>query len=97
MALSVVFLIILCLSYATNAADRQIFPTLLPQIAKVFGYNLKIGGLLATIFTLGLAIAGIPTGYVLDRTSRKAVIIIGMLLYSVFTWRPSMPPGFGTC
>ena len=26
MALSVVFLIILCLSYATNAADRQIFP-----------------------------------------------------------------------
>ncbi len=85
MALSVVFLIILCLSYATNAADRQIFPTLLPQIAKVFGYNLKIGGLLATIFTLGLAIAGIPTGYVLDRTSRKAVIIFGMLLYSVFT------------
>ena len=26
MAVSVVFLIILCLSYATNAADRQIFP-----------------------------------------------------------------------
>ena len=51
----------------------------------MFGYNLKIGGLLATIFTLGLAIAGIPTGYILDRTSRKAIIIIGMLLYSVFT------------
>ena len=51
----------------------------------MFGYNLKIGGLLATIFTLGLAIAGIPTGYILDRTSRKAVIIIGMLVYSVFT------------
>jgi MFS family permease len=85
MALSVVFLIILCLSYATNAADRQIFPTLLPQIAKSFGYNLKIGGLLSTIFTLGLAIAGIPTGYILDRTSRKAVIVIGMVLYSIFT------------
>jgi MFS family permease len=85
MAVSVVFLIILCLSYATNAADRQIFPTLLPQIAKAFGYNLKVGGLLATIFTLGLAIAGIPTGYILDRTSRKAVIIIGMVIYSVFT------------
>jgi predicted MFS family arabinose efflux permease len=85
MAVSVVFLIILCLSYATNAADRQIFPTLLPQIAKAFGYNLKVGGLLSTFFTLGLAIAGIPTGYILDRTSRRAVIIMGMVIYSVFT------------
>ena len=79
------FLIILCLSYAANAADRQIFPTLLPQIAKVFGYNLKIGGLLATISRWAWPSRAFPTGYILDRTSRKAIIIIGMLLYSVFT------------
>ena len=92
--LSIVFLIILCLSYSTNAADRQIFPTLLPAIRKAFGYNLKIAGLLSTVFTLGLAVAGIPTGYILDRTSRKAVILIGMVIYSVFTLATIYATGF---
>ncbi len=94
LALSVVFLIVLCLSYATNAADRQIFPTLLPAIRKAFGYDLKIAGLLSTVFTLGLAIAGIPTGYILDRTSRKSVILIGMVIYSVFTLATIYAHGF---
>jgi len=94
LGLSIVFLIILCLSYATNAADRQIFPTLLPLIRKTFGYNLKIGGLLSTVFTLGLAVAGIPTGYILDRTSRKAVILIGMVIYSLFTLATIYATGF---
>ena len=67
------------------------------RFAKVFGYYLKVGGLMATIFTLGLAIAGIPTGYLLDRTSRKAVIVIGMLIYSVFTLATIYAIGFGTC
>ena len=94
LVLSIVFLIILCLSYSTNAADRQIFPTLLPAIRKAFGYNLKIAGLLSTVFTLGLAVAGIPTGYILDRTSRKAVILIGMVIYSVFTLATIYATGF---
>ena len=94
LGLSIVFLVILCLSYATNAADRQIFPTLLPLIRKTFGYNLKIAGLLSTVFTLGLAVAGIPTGYILDRTSRKAVILLGMTIYSVFTLATIYATGF---
>ena len=94
LGLSIIFLVILCLSYATNAADRQLFPTLLPAIRKAFGYNLKVGGLLSTVFTLGLAVAGIPTGYILDRTSRKAVILIGMLIYSVFTLATIYAAGF---
>ena len=93
-ALSILLLAILCLAYSINAADRQIFPTLLPLIRKTFGYNLKIAGLLSTIFTLGLAVAGIPTGYLTDRTSRKAVILIGMFVYSVFTLATVYAHGF---
>ena len=93
-ALSILFLATLCLAYSINAADRQIFPTLLPAIRKTFGYNLKIAGLLSTIFTLGLAVAGIPTGYLTDRTSRKAVILIGMTIYSVFTLATIYAQGF---
>ena len=94
MALSIVFLIILCLSYAINAADRQIFPTLIPAIRKAFGYSLPVAGLMATVFTLGLAISGIPTGYLLDRTSRKSIIVLGMLIYSVFTLATIYAIGF---
>src|SRR3974390_1898896 len=85
LALSIVFLVIMCLAYAINAADRQIFPTLLPAIRQAFGYDLKAAGLMSTVFTLGLAAAGIPTGYILDRTSRKAIILIAMVIYSAFT------------
>jgi MFS family permease len=85
LALSIVFLAIMCLAYAINAADRQIFPTLLPAIRQAFGYDLKVAGLMSTVFTLGLAVAGIPTGYILDRTSRKAIILIAMVIYSAFT------------
>ena len=79
------FLILLCLAYSINAADRQIFPTLLPAIRQALGYDLKVAGLLSTIFTLGLALAGLPTGYVVDRISRKTVILVAMVIYSVFT------------
>lgn len=93
-SLSIVFLVILCLAYAINAADRQIFPTLLPAIRQAFGYDLKIAGLLSTIFTLGLAIAGIPAGYILDRTSRKSMILGAMVIYSVFTLATIYAYGF---
>ncbi len=94
LALSVLYLAFLCLAYSINAADRQIFPTLLPAIREAFGYDLKVAGLMSTVFTLGLAIAGIPTGYLLDRTSRKSVIIGAMLTYSVFTMATVYAQGF---
>ncbi len=94
LGLSILFLAILCLAYSINAADRQIFPTLLPAIRKTFGYNLKIAGLLSTIFTLGLMVSGIPSGYLTDRTSRKTVILVGMVVYSIFTLATIYAHGF---
>jgi len=92
--LSIVFLVLLCLSYSINAADRQIFPTLLPAIRETFGYDLKTAGLLSTIFTLGLAVAGIPAGYLVDRSSRKTIILIAMVIYSLFTLATIYAYGF---
>jgi predicted MFS family arabinose efflux permease len=92
--LSIIFLVLLGLSYAINAADRQIFPTLLPAIRETFGYDLKTAGLLSTIFTLGLAVAGFPAGYLVDHTSRKAIIVIAMVIYSLFTLATIYAYGF---
>jgi MFS family permease len=91
---SIGFLVLLSLAYVTNAADRQIFPTLLPAIRQAFSFDLKVAGLLSTIFTLGLAVAGLPTGYIVDRISRKTVILLAMVVYSVFTLATVYAYGF---
>jgi len=82
---AVLCLALLATAYVTNAMDRSIFPTLLPQIRQHYGYGLKSGGFLATVFNLGIAFTGIPAGYLIDRWSRKSVILSGMVIYSIFT------------
>src|SRR5712691_4117082 len=56
---------VLLASYAVNAADRQLFPLLAHDVRQQYGFSLADTGLLTTIFTLGLAMAGLPTGYLL--------------------------------
>ncbi|MGD0976347.1 MAG: MFS transporter [Candidatus Korobacteraceae bacterium] len=82
---AVLCLMLFSAAYITNAMDRSIFSTLLPLISKTHGYGLKTGGFLATIFNLGIGFAGFPTGYLLDRWSRKSVLSLGMIIYSVAT------------
>ncbi|MEV8308260.1 MFS transporter [Streptomyces flavidovirens] len=76
---------VLCASYMLNAMNRQLFYPLLPDIRAELGFSLEQGGLLATGFTLGLALAGLPTGYLADRLSRKAIILVSVLVYSLGT------------
>lgn len=92
---ALVSLIVLACSYVVNAMDRQVFPILLPGIRSQFHFSLSQGGLLATIFTLGIGVAGLPTGYLLDRLSRKSVILLGILIYSAFTIVTAVATGFG--
>ena len=76
---------VLLVSYVINAMDRQIFPLLAADIRRDYGFSLADTGLLSTIFTLGMAVAGWPTGYLLARYSRKAVLQIGIAIFSVGT------------
>jgi MFS family permease len=77
-----------------NAMDRMVFATLLPSVAKEYAFTLAAGGLLATIFTLGLGIAGIPGGFLLDRISRKGLAIVGIGVYSLCTMLTCLSVGF---
>lgn len=85
---------VLCASYMLNAMDRQIFYPLLPEIRAELGFSLEQGGLLATGFTLGLALAGPPAGYLADRLSRKAIILVSVLVYSLGTLAIPLAVGF---
>jgi MFS family permease len=82
---SIALLVIVALSYSTNAMDRSLYPQLLPYINEHYGFSLVEGGLLSTIFALGMGLGGIPAGYLIDRLSRKRVVIIGICIYSLFT------------
>jgi MFS family permease len=85
---------VLCLSYLLNAMDRQVFYPLVPEISEEFGFSLDQAGLLATGFTLGLALTGVPAGYLLDRMSRKAIVVASVVVYSAGTVAIPLAAGF---
>jgi MFS family permease len=93
--LAITMLVILALSYVVNSMDRQVFPVLLPAVSKELGITLSPSGLLTTIFTLGIAIAGFPAGHTVDRYSRKYMVMIGIAIYSIFTLLTPLAFGFG--
>lgn len=93
--IAIVVLIVLSLSYLVNAADRQVFPVLLAEIAKKYGFRLSDAGLLSTIFTLGIGIGGLPAGRLLDRMPRKTTMLVGIGIYSLFTMLTPLSAGFG--
>lgn len=87
-------LLIVAATYIVNAMDRMVFPTLLPSVDQEYAFTLAAGGFLATIFTLGLGVAGIPGGFLFDRMSRKTVAIVGIVIYSVCTMLTCLSVGF---
>jgi predicted MFS family arabinose efflux permease len=85
---------VLLASYAINAMDRQIFPLVAPEVRAAYGFSLADAGLLSTIFTLGMALSGLPTGYLLSRTSRKTVLQVGIAIFSLGTALTVVSRGF---
>ena len=92
--LGVVMFGVLLASYAINAMDRQLFPLVAPDVRREFGFSLAGIGLLSTVFTLGMAAAGAPTGFLLARFSRKAVLQTGIALFSAGTALTVVSRGF---
>ena len=93
-AVAIAMYCVLLASYAVNAADRQLFPLLAHDVRLQYGFSLSDTGLLTTIFTLGLAVAGLPTGYLLARFSRKTVLLLGIGIFSTGTALTILATGF---
>jgi DHA1 family inner membrane transport protein len=85
---------VLLASYVINAMDRQLFPLLAADVRREYGFSLPRIGLLSTIFTLGMAVAGLPTSYLLARFSRKAVLQTGIAIFSAGTALTVVSHGF---
>jgi DHA1 family inner membrane transport protein len=87
---------VLLVAYSLMAADRYLFPFLNSDVRKEFGFSVPTIGLLSTIFTLGLGIGGLPTGYLLSRFSRKTVLMLGIAIFSGATMLTTVATGFWT-
>ncbi len=88
--------VLLLATYSLNAMDRQIFPLLLNDVRHQYGFSLSSGGLLSTVFTFGMACAGLPTGWLMAHLSRRATVQIGIVIFSAATVLTALAPGFWT-
>lgn len=91
---ALLILLILDLSYFINAMDRQVFSILLPEIKGAYDLTGGQAGVLATIFTLGMGLAGIPAGYLADRFGRRKIILISLLIFSISCAMQAFAQGF---
>jgi MFS family permease len=78
-------LVVLDLSYVLNAMDRQVFPVLVPPIRAEYGFSLAQAGVLATVFTLGIGLVGLPAGFLIDRYHRKHIVLAALMIFSAAT------------
>jgi MFS family permease len=92
--IAIMVFLVIAATYVVNAMDRIVFPILLPSVAHQFGFSIAEAGFLATIFTLGLGVAGLPVGFLFDKMSRKSMAFTGVVIYSVCTILTCVSIGF---
>ncbi len=91
---AIVMYCVLLLSYALMAANRFLLPTVATNVRQEFQFSLAQTGLLTTIFTLGLGLGGLPTGFLLSRFPRKTVLLAGIAIFSSAVALTTVATGF---
>lgn len=86
-------LILLWMAYLLNQADRQVFNTVLPAIRDALSLTDTSIGLIATIFNLCYAMMVPLGGWVGDKYSRKWVVTIAIIFWSVATMFTGLATG----
>ena len=86
-------LLLLWMAYLLNQADRQVFNTVLPAIRDALNLTDTSIGLIATIFNLCYAMMVPLGGWVGDKFSRKWVVTIAILFWSIATMFTGLATG----
>ena len=86
-------LLLLWMAYLLNQADRQVFNTVLPAIRDALNLTDTSIGLIATIFNLCYAFMVPLGGWAGDKFSRKWVVTIAILFWSVATMFTGLATG----
>lgn len=77
---------LLTLIYISSFVDRQIIAVLAPAIQQELSLsNFQVGLLYGTAFSFIYALCGIPMGRLADLYSRKLMIVVGLIIWSLMT------------
>jgi MFS transporter, Spinster family, sphingosine-1-phosphate transporter len=87
-------LAVLALINFVNFAARQVFVPLIPMLRTQLNVSDEQLGSLQTLLLIVLALASIPSGFLADRFSRKTIIAMGILLWSVATFAGGLATSF---
>lgn len=74
--------------------DRVAIPTELVELQRVFGLSLAAAGLLASVFTFGLALSAILSGFVVMRIGTRLSLVIGAIVFSLCTAYTAIGHGY---
>jgi MFS family permease len=87
---------ILIATAVLSYTDRQVLSLLVDPIRADLGISdTEISLLLGTAFAVVYGVAGIPLGYLADRTSRRNLIFAGVLVWSIGTLACGLSRSFG--
>ena len=87
---------ILIATAVLSYTDRQVLSLLVDPIRGELGItDAQVSLLLGTAFALVYGIAGIPLGFLADRTSRRNLIFLGILVWSIGTLACGLSRTFG--
>ena len=88
-------LVLLLLVYTLSISDRMILSILFPDIKAEFGLSDTQLGLLGGIsFALFYATIGLPIARLADQYSRKKIIIVSLVIFSLMTAFSGLAAGF---
>jgi len=85
---------LLLLIYVLMVADRFLISMLAVDIRGSLDLTTRDSLTLATMFTLGLGISGVPAGTLIQKYSRKSVVLAGLVLLSISTLLFTQATGF---
>lgn len=86
--------LVILLSYIINTMDRQVFAVLATDVRASLNLTVPQVGLAATIFTMGMGLGGIPTGYLMYRMKRINAACTGIVIFSLATFLVAFSQGF---
>lgn len=76
----------LTFAYLLNHADRNVFVVAAPLIQGEFGLSdMQLGLLTGAAFALMYSLCGVPLGYIADRTSRRTMLTLALIAWSLLT------------
>jgi len=91
---STLFLFFMTLGYAVYAADRTVLASVLALIAPALSLTNYEIGLLSSAQYVGVLCFVFLSGHLSDRYGRKTVLIVGVVVFTLFTWLIGLASNF---